>query len=128
MKPTSEVNRFEDNFLNTERRSGKPHSTGGGVRGFVPAQGDRWQVPHSGREEDDIVVRGRGQNDLIADASDLLHLRRDLGCATVDDEGLRVVGDRLVVGVGRLGRVAPVRDREMQPFTFESVRVGICEP
>jgi len=26
------------------------------------------------------------------------------------------------------GSAAPVRDREMQPFTFESVRVGICYP
>jgi hypothetical protein len=26
------------------------------------------------------------------------------------------------------GRQRPVRDREMQPFTFEFVRVGICDP
>jgi hypothetical protein len=26
------------------------------------------------------------------------------------------------------GSAAPVRDREMQPFTFEFVRVGICDP
>jgi hypothetical protein len=26
------------------------------------------------------------------------------------------------------GSAAPVRDREMQPFTFEFVGVGICDP
>jgi hypothetical protein len=42
-------------------------------------------------------------------------------------EWLRPGGDLAPPKVD-LGSAAPVRDHEMQPFAFEIVRVGICDP
>ena len=37
-------------------------------------------------------------------------------------------GEQSEISSGGNGSAAPVRDREMQPFTFEFVRVGVCDP
>jgi hypothetical protein len=40
----------------------------------------------------------------------------------------RLSGEQSGISSGGNGSAAPVRDREMQPFTFEFVRVGIYDP